>query len=226
MPARTCNDDVMSHHHDAHSHGDGHRHDQGLKGFLRYVRFLPSMWRSEVNDAVVAELAPTSSDRVVDIGAGMGSGVVPVARTGARVTAVEPTNYMRLVLNLRKMAQRGRKRIDVVDGAAEKLGVPDGSATAVMTVNAIHHWGDIELAAGEIARVLDHGGRILLVDERFDDPDHPEFDRHDVEHDHHFEAADVERTVAALTSAGLVDVRGTEESLAGVPVVTFRATKG
>ena len=212
------------HHHDS-DHQHGHQHDQGLKGFLRYIRFLPSMWRSDVNNAVVERVAPASGDIVVDIGAGMGSGVVPAARTGATVIAVEPTNYMRAILNARKMVQRARKQITVTEGTAEQLGLPDNSATVVTAVNAMHHWSDIEAASGEIARILKPGGRILLVDEQFRDPEHPDFTRHDEKHDLEFEEAELDKTMNALTAAGLGDVDGGYEKFANVPVLAFSATK-
>ena len=74
------------HHHHGHDHDHGHHHDQGLKGLLRYLRYLPSMWSSDVNAAVIDELGVRSIDRVVDVGAGMGAGVIPLASTGAQVT--------------------------------------------------------------------------------------------------------------------------------------------
>lgn len=213
------------HAHDDHGHDHGHHHDQGLRGLLRYLRFLPSMWRSEVNNAVVAQLAPDGDDVVVDIGAGMGSGVMPAAHTGAKVIAVEPTNYMRVIMKGRKLVHRQRKQISVVNGAAENLGLPDDVATSVMAVNAMHHWSNIELAAEEIARVLRSDGRLLLVDEQFKDPSHPHYDRHDEKHDHRFEEADLDRTVRALEDAGLSAVVGKHETLADVPVLSFTASK-
>ena len=213
------------HHHDS-DHHHGHQHDHGLKGLLRYLRFLPSMWRSDVNNAVVERVAPASGDIVVDIGAGMGSGVVPAARTGATVIAVEPTNYMRAILNARKMVQRARKQISVTEGTAEQLGLPDSSATVVIAVNAMHHWSDMAAASGEIARILKPGGRIFLVDEQFRDPEHPDFTRHDESHDVEFEQADLDKTVNALTAAGLGSVEGSYEKIADVPVLAFSATKG
>lgn len=208
-----------------HVHEHGHHHDKGLAGFLRYLRFLPSMWRSEVNNTVVSRLAPGNDDIIVDIGAGMGSGVVPATSTGAQVIAVEPTNYMRAILNGRMLVGRRRKQIRVVDGVAEKLGLADASVTMAMAVNAVHHWSNIEVAASELARVLKPGGQVLLVDEQFRDPTHPDYDRHEEKHDQKFDEADLDRTVRALEDAGLSDVVGKRETLAEVPVLSFTAKK-
>src|SRR5690348_6584039 len=81
----------------------GHAHDRGLGGLLRYLRLLPYMWRSEVSQEVVNEVAPVPGERVVDLGAGMGSATVLAARTGATVLAVDPTSYMRRILGMRRL---------------------------------------------------------------------------------------------------------------------------
>lgn len=100
-----------------HAHG-GHENDQGINGALRYLRRLPQMWRSTINDAIVALVGPQPRERVLDIGAGMGAGAMGAARSGARVIAVEPTPFMRRILAARRMTSRRRSRIEVVEGTA------------------------------------------------------------------------------------------------------------
>src|SRR5689334_2638731 len=78
-----------------HGHGHGHHNDRGLGAALRYLRLLPVMWRSAVNDAVVRELAIQRGELVVDLGSGMGAATVAAARRGAKVIAVDPTPFMR-----------------------------------------------------------------------------------------------------------------------------------
>ena len=108
--------------HSRHAHDDGHHgheNDQGIKGALRYLRWLPQMWRSAINDAVVDLIDPEPGERLVDIGAGLGAGAVRAAAAGARVIAVEPTPFMRRVLVIRRALSRHRADLEVVDGAAE-----------------------------------------------------------------------------------------------------------
>ena len=209
------------HHPDHHDHG--HHHDQGIGALLRYLRHLPSMWRSSVNDAVVAELAPNDHERVADIGAGMGAGVIPAAKTGAMVTAVDPTNYMRAILNARRMWQRARKRIEVVDGTAENIPLEDGAFDVVMAVNALHHFADVDAAAAEVFRVMAPGGRLMFVDEQFHDPEHPEFGDMDPDHEHIFDAADLAEVVSALTDAGFEAIDGELTKIDGRPALRFAA---
>lgn len=206
-----------------HGHQHGHRHDRGPKAVLRYLRYAPSMWRSEINDAVVELAAPQPGEHVVDVGAGVLAGTVLAARRGAHVTAVEPTPYMRFVARVRRLGQRARKLITVADGAAEHLPVADASADAIWAVNSMHHWTDPDAAAVEIVRALKPGGRIVLVDEDFDDPSHPdheEFSGHGSHEDHGFHTVDAEAMAARLAGAGLVEPDTSRTELGGRPVIS------
>ncbi len=209
------------HPHEGHDH-QGHSNDQGIKGALRYLRWLPQMWRSEVNDAIVGLIAPRSGERVVDIGAGMGAGAVRAATIGAYVTAVEPTPFMRRVLSVRRFFGRYGDHLTVVDGTAERLPIADRGTDAIWAVNTMHHWSDLERGAAEIARVIRPGGRVLLVDEVFTDPSHPDHERFGREHDgdhHGFTMVEADQVVALLSAAGLVEVEAAHREIAGRPVI-------
>lgn len=220
-------DDHEQHGHEHHPHDHhGHERDQGLRGALRYLRWFPQMWRSEVNDAVVALVDPKPAERVVDIGAGMGPGTIRAAAAGAHVTAVEPTPFMRRILGLRRLASKHRARIDVVEGTAEHLPADDRSADAIWAVNTMHHWTDLAQGVAEIARVVRPGGRILLVDEAFNDPAHPDFERFGAQHgddDHGFTMVEADQVVDLLQSAGLVGVVAVDREIAGRPVIGVEA---
>ncbi len=224
----------MSDHHDddpdpdhGHDHGHGHANDQGVKGMLRYLRWAPRMWRSDINDAVVDLVAPTPGERVVDVGAGLGAGAVRALRSGAAVVAVEPTPFMRRILTVRRLLQRDRDRLVVVDGAAERLPVDDHSVDAIWAVNTMHHWIDQKRGVEEIVRVLRPGGRVVLVDEDFQDPSHPEFERFGTDHDAHehhgFTMVDADQMGALLSATGLVDVEASVRRLVDRPVIAITA---
>lgn len=93
---------------------------------------------------------------VVDVAAGTGKLTRLLTSTGARVVAVEPAAAMRAAL------------IDVVpeavvlEGVAEALPVPDGSAQAA-TVAQAFHWFRAEEALAELHRVLAPEGALALV---------------------------------------------------------------
>lgn len=219
-----------------HDHGGGgHHHDQGVLGALRYLRLLPRLWRSEVNDAVVARIAPRPGERVVDIGAGMGAAAVRAAAAGADVVAVEPTPFMRGLMRLRTLPAGLRSRVSSREhhlelrvGAAERLPVDDGSVDAIWAVNTLHHWSDLERGVAEIARALAPRGRVFLVDEAFSDPRHPEHDRfggeeHGSWEQHGFLDVDAERLAALLRDQGLTSVDTSCRELAGRPVISVWA---
>ncbi|MFI0263978.1 class I SAM-dependent methyltransferase [Streptomyces sp. NPDC017056] len=88
---------------------------------------------------------------VVDIGCGTGLS----ATIWPEVTGVEPSPEMRAVA-----ARRG---IHVMDGTAEKTGLPDGCAD-IVTVSHALHWFDAALAFPEIARIMRPGAVLAAFD--------------------------------------------------------------
>jgi SAM-dependent methyltransferase len=216
------------HAHDADHGQHAHEHDRGARGFLRYLLLLPRMWRSDVNSEVVRSVAPVSGECVVDLGAGVGAATVEAAMSGAMVVAVDPMPSMRKLLALRRLWQRHRTAIRVVDGAAESMPQADGSVDALWTVNTIHHWTDRDRASRELARVMKPGGRVLLVDEDFDDPTHPWHERlrgRRARHGHRFEDVDADALAASLRRAGFASASGSHTTFAGRPVKLVRATR-
>jgi SAM-dependent methyltransferase len=210
-----------NHEHD-HDHGNhGHHHDQGWRGIVRYLRQGRRMWDSDVNRAVVEAADPMPGETMVDIGAGFGPAAMVAVNRGAKVVAVDPTPSMRRMLALRRFVRRARHDIEIVDGAAEELPMGDGSVDVVITVNTMHHWSDPSLAVSEIARVTREGGRVVLVDEIFDDPTHPRFDPdEDWQHHHQHDFIDIDPTELAgqLAAAGFVETVGDRRRMGGAPV--------
>lgn len=200
-----------------------HEHDKGFLAELRWLWKIRTFWQTDLNRAIIEMASPEPGERGLDVGAGMGAATVLAARRGAHVVAVEPGGTMRLVCRMRRLAQRARRRIVVEAGVAEDLPLAGGSTEVLWAGNAMHHWVDHEAAFAEFARVLSPGGRLVLVDEDYDDPGHPDHVKF-AGHEAALTPVDVLTIAAAMSGLGL-EATGSHESVAGVPAKVVRAVK-
>ncbi|WP_432482190.1 class I SAM-dependent methyltransferase [Kineococcus esterisolvens] len=99
---------------------------------------------------------PPGARRVLDLGAGTGKLTRLLVARGLEVVAVEPTPGMR------EQFAAVLPDVEVLDGTAEDVPLPDGSVDAVVMAQA-WHWVDPERAAPEVARVLRPGGWLGLL---------------------------------------------------------------
>jgi SAM-dependent methyltransferase len=117
-----------------------------------YERARPS-YPQDAIDWLVAQAALGPASTVVDLGAGTGKLTRLLVPAGARVIAVEPIPEMRAHID---------GAAEVLDGTAEAIPLPDGSAD-VVTVAQAFHWFDLDRALPEIHRVLREDGSLVLV---------------------------------------------------------------
>jgi SAM-dependent methyltransferase len=89
---------------------------------------------------------------VLDLAAGTGKLSMLLADRYARVTAVEPDDEMRALID----------GVEVLGGTAESIPLPDSSVDAVFVAEAFH-WFDGGRALAEIARVLRPRGVLALL---------------------------------------------------------------
>jgi ubiquinone/menaquinone biosynthesis C-methylase UbiE len=94
--------------------------------------------------------------KVVDLAAGTGKLTRVLVGTGANVVAIEPVAGMgaRLAAAL--------PDVELLDGVAEAIPLPDGSVDAA-TVGQAFHWFDGDRALAEIHRVTREGSRLAVV---------------------------------------------------------------
>jgi len=134
-------------------------HTAAAIGFDRaaavYERARPS-YPSAAVDHVIDVLGIAGGSRVLDLAAGTGKFTRLLVPSGAELVVVEPVAGMRTELS------RSLPDIEMYDGTAEAIPLPDTSVDAVVSAQAFH-WFDAGLALAEIHRVLRPGHGFAMV---------------------------------------------------------------
>jgi SAM-dependent methyltransferase len=101
----------------------------------------------------------------LEVGAGTGKFTNLLMPSGATVVAVEPVEAMR------RRLETDLPAVQVLDGTAEHLPVPDDSVDGIVAAQAFH-WFDGRRALTEFQRVMHRGAKLALIwnvrDERLD----------------------------------------------------------
>ncbi len=107
-----------------------------------------------------------AGDTVLDIGSGSGTDALIAATLvgrGGRVIGLDMTAAMRRKLE-RNVRAMGVETVEVLDGNAEAIPLPDASVDAVTSNGVINLVPDKSRAVTEIARVLRPGGWVQIAD--------------------------------------------------------------
>src|SRR5512132_3821405 len=132
------------------------RYDQETAVAFKAVREVPREGLAEWREAVRRHLRPSPEMMLVDIGAGTGAFATACNEWfGLGVLAVEPSAAMRDQIPR-------TPAIQVFEGDASALPLPDESADAAWLSLVVHHVPDLEAAAREIRRVLRPGAPVLI----------------------------------------------------------------
>lgn len=114
--------------------------------------------------ALLERAAITDADKVLDVGCGVGTTAIEIARTcGASVTAVDVAPLMLERTGANVSAAGVADRVRVEHGDILALPVPDG-AFDVVVAEAVTMFVDRDKAAVELARVTRPGGRVLATE--------------------------------------------------------------
>ncbi len=115
-------------------------------------------------DALLNAAGITSSSRVLDVGCGVGTTAIEIARRfGAAVTAVDIAPLMLERARANLQAAGVTDRVTVKTGDILDLAYPDG-AFDVVIAEAVTMFVDRQPAAAELARVCAPGGRVLATE--------------------------------------------------------------
>jgi SAM-dependent methyltransferase len=131
-------------------------YDDQTAAAFKAAREVPRDALGEWRAALRRHLRPSPGMTLVDIGAGTGGFSAAFSDWfGLAIVAVEPSAAMRAQIPR-------RPGIQVVEGNAGALPLPDDSADAAWLSTVIHHVPDLEAAAREIRRVLRPGAPVLI----------------------------------------------------------------
>ena len=131
----------------------------------------PERQHEERTDLLIDSLPLTASSIVADLGAGTGYFSLPVARrvSEGRVIAVDIQPEM-LAIIAERMDRENVRNIELVHGAEDDPGLPEGAVDLVFMVDAYHEFSHPNEVMRCIAASLRPGGRVVLIEYRGEDP--------------------------------------------------------
>ena len=112
-------------------------------------------------EATLKEVSPFQGERVLDIGCGRATDGVELARTGAIVVGIEPSNVM--ISYAREHVDENGANMVLVQGVGEYLPFKAGSFDKVMCKGALDHFPDPSMVIREIAIVLKPEGEAIIA---------------------------------------------------------------
>jgi SAM-dependent methyltransferase len=164
--------------------------------------------QSEEFAEVLRLLGPGRGKQLLDLGAGNGIASFALAKNGWQVTALEPDDSAEVgAAAICTIRDETGLPIDVVCQSDSCLPFANETFDAIHARQVLHHVPDLELMAGELARVLRPGGRCLATREHVADNEqqlsefraaHPLHSLYGGEH-----AYPLERYLSAFSNAGL-----------------------
>jgi ubiquinone/menaquinone biosynthesis C-methylase UbiE len=114
-------------------------------------------------DPLIAALAATPTDRVLDVGCGSGQFAVAIAPFVAQVTGVDLTPAMLDKARVHQ-AKAGVANVDWLQADSTALPVADGAFDIVTSRSMFHHAADPAATLAEMRRACAPGGRIAVLD--------------------------------------------------------------
>jgi SAM-dependent methyltransferase len=94
---------------------------------------------------------------ILEYGCGDGENTVVLANRGARIIALDISSDL-LEVARKRLEVNGCEGVELLVGSAHNLPLPDESVDIIFGMAILHHL-DLDLASGEVCRVLKKGGR-------------------------------------------------------------------
>jgi SAM-dependent methyltransferase len=143
---------------------------------LAHLLGYPEEWLVGLPETSIESFAGTGNpfslgqlkpgERVVDVGSGAGIDSLIAAKMVGPTGQVIGVDMTPAMLNKARRAatEAGLTNVEFREGYAEALPVPDGWANAVISNGVLNLMPDKAAALGEMARVVEPGGRLQLGD--------------------------------------------------------------
>lgn len=123
-----------------------------------YLKYRPS-YPKEAVDYLYDFVGLRSNSKIADIGSGTGIFSKLLLERGSNVIAVEPNQAMRVAV---EQMLESNPNFQTISGSAESTGLPDQSVEFIVCAQAFH-WFDRLAAQTEFRRILQPGGRVILI---------------------------------------------------------------
>ena len=143
-----------------------HAHYPQFDGLFGYMGATRMVTGRQPNADLVASMTPElgAGMHLLDIGCGPGVAAIAAAKTGARVTGLDPSAPMIKAAKALTKLHSPEGPIEWVEAGAERMPLPDASVDACWSLKAVHHWPDLERGLTEVARVLKPGGLFIVLE--------------------------------------------------------------
>ena len=123
-----------------------------------YSKYRPS-YPKEAIDYLYDTVGLHSNSKIADIGSGTGIFSKLLLERGSYVIAVEPNQAMRTAA---EQMLASEPNFQTISGSAESTGLPDQSVEFIVCAQAFH-WFDRMAAQNEFRRILQPGGKVILI---------------------------------------------------------------
>lgn len=123
-----------------------------------YLKYRPS-YPKEAIDYLYDFVGLRSNSKILDIGSGTGIISKLLLERGSYLIAVEPNQAMR---EAAEQMLESNPNFQSIPGSAESTGLPNQSVEFIVCAQAFH-WFDRSAAQTEFRRILQPGGRVILI---------------------------------------------------------------